>query len=376
MKTNLKNLFAISLAVSALCLSYSAFSQGALTPPGAPAPTMKSLDQIEPRMPISFLPTNITVAGSYYVTTNLTGVSGQNGISINTSDVTIDLNGFTLSGVAGSGSGVYVTDIYTNIVVRNGTLKSWDYRGLDAEASYNSQFLQLRVSDNGDDGIAAGINSVVNQCTAVNNLLDGIYASDGSAIQSCTATDNGGFGIDANAGSMISGCTSVYNAGGISASTGGTISLSSARLNGGDGFEGYQATIVDCTAQANSGRGILAADGSSVSRCTARINSQDGIWVGTGCRITENNCQFNGYNGAGDGIHVFGSENRIEANHVVSNGYGISAIGTNNVVIKNSAQLNGTNYFFFIPQMIGPIVKLTDSVGIITNSNPWANFSN
>jgi hypothetical protein len=28
-------------------------AQGSLTPPGAPAPTMKSLDQVEPRTPIS-----------------------------------------------------------------------------------------------------------------------------------------------------------------------------------------------------------------------------------------------------------------------------------------------------------------------------------
>jgi len=42
-----------------------AFAQGSLTPPGAPAPTMKSLDQIEPRTPISSLPFTISSSGSY-----------------------------------------------------------------------------------------------------------------------------------------------------------------------------------------------------------------------------------------------------------------------------------------------------------------------
>jgi hypothetical protein len=48
------------------------FAQGSLTSPGAPAPTMKTLAQIEPRTPISSAPFTISVPGSYYLTTNLT----------------------------------------------------------------------------------------------------------------------------------------------------------------------------------------------------------------------------------------------------------------------------------------------------------------
>ena len=46
----------------------TAFPQGSLTPPGAPAPTMKSLDQIEARTPISSAPFTINASGSYYLT--------------------------------------------------------------------------------------------------------------------------------------------------------------------------------------------------------------------------------------------------------------------------------------------------------------------
>jgi hypothetical protein len=50
----------------------SALGQGVLTPPGSPAPTMKTLSQVEPRTPISSVPYTITESGSYDLTTNLT----------------------------------------------------------------------------------------------------------------------------------------------------------------------------------------------------------------------------------------------------------------------------------------------------------------
>src|SRR6188768_715136 len=76
------------------------FAQGSLTPPaGAPAPVMKSLDQIEARTPISSAPFTITAPGSYYLIGNLS-VSSGNAIVIATNDVTLDLNGFTISSTA------------------------------------------------------------------------------------------------------------------------------------------------------------------------------------------------------------------------------------------------------------------------------------
>ena len=72
-----------------------AFS-GPLDPPGAPAPTMKTLQQVEPRTPISSIPFTITTPGSYYVTSDL-ATTGTLGIRIDTNDVTLDLSGFTLS---------------------------------------------------------------------------------------------------------------------------------------------------------------------------------------------------------------------------------------------------------------------------------------
>src|SRR4026209_1221415 len=104
-----------------------AFAQGALAPPGAPAPTMKTLAQIEPRTPISSVPFIIINSGSYYLTTNLIGASGH-GIVISNSDVTVDLRGFVLRG--GAGNGIIAPAICSNVWIRNGTVRDWGLSGV------------------------------------------------------------------------------------------------------------------------------------------------------------------------------------------------------------------------------------------------------
>ena len=110
----------IQLAALALVLSTlnsqlsTAFGQGALTPPGAPAPTMRSLDQIYDRTDARTALTNseavtISQPGSYYLTTNITVRSGD-AITIATNGVTLDLNGFTISS---TGTGLYAQNANT-----------------------------------------------------------------------------------------------------------------------------------------------------------------------------------------------------------------------------------------------------------------------
>src|SRR5438093_13648705 len=89
----------------------SAFAQGSLTPPGAPGPTMKSLDQLdaklEKRTPISSAPFNITNSGSYYLTTNLNVAAGD-AIAISVNGVTLDLNGFTIASTEATPTGTAI----------------------------------------------------------------------------------------------------------------------------------------------------------------------------------------------------------------------------------------------------------------------------
>ncbi len=96
----MKTYFILSLLLSASAAEL--FAQGPLTPPGAPAPTMTTLDQVEPRITVNATNTpgdadslyKITQPGSYYLSGNLTGVSSKIGIEIATNNVTLDLMGF------------------------------------------------------------------------------------------------------------------------------------------------------------------------------------------------------------------------------------------------------------------------------------------
>ena len=301
MKTNrtLKCIGVVALMLPTLNAQLSTVSaQGSLTPPGAPGPTMKTLTQVEPRTPISSLPFFITNAGSYYVTTNLTG---QPGITVMASGVTIDLMGFEL--VGGGGSGVGIAPNQTNVCVRNGTLRNWSGNGVSADSAFGCRFEGLQLVGNRNlAGISVGRSCLVVHCAAVNN------------------NDTG---IEARSGSLISHCVVWNNRVGISVALGGRVS--------------------DCTSVSNTFAGIFATLGSTVSDCTVSANVGDGIYVVNGCRIAGNHCYANGTitNGSA-GIRVTGQENVIEDNALIVNqrGIWIEAVNGRNLVVRNVARNN------------------------------------
>ena len=295
MKT--RSLFPAALTLTGLTLINfnsqisTASAQGSLTPPGPPAPAMLTLNQIEPRTPLDAVHTPgnssteflINQPGSYYFTTNLVGVAGESGIYIITNNVTLDLKGFSLTGPSTAYSGIYISSVATNVVIRNGIISGF------------------------------------------NPLYLGIYSYGNNVL-----FEN----------------LSIYGAG----------------------------TGIQCS-----------GDGGVVKNCLLSHNAGDGLYVGgpnyliVGNQLVENNTMNTS---TGAAISITTANNRIDDNFVTGNGpagYGIlvgnSASITNNIVIRNTVFGNGAkDYSFSTSQIVGPLITNTVS-GVITNSNPWANFA-
>jgi hypothetical protein len=372
----------------------SVLAQGSLTPPGAPAPTMRSLAQIEPRTPISSLPYTITEPGSYYVTTNLTGVSGSDGITIIflpvIENVTVDLNGFTLTGVPGSHNGIHAAALNAghNYVFRNGTLRNWGMDGINASGAINSRFEGLQLYGNTNIGLEAGANCVVSDCVAYSNTVAGISVLSGGGISHCVAANNGigiqaldgcvvadctvsgssSDGINVGNGTIIRSCTSCQNGfHGITTDTGCTVKDCAVYINASAGINaGNYCAVDDCTVSSNTSYGIVIANNCTVRDCTA-CNCTNGIVdFGNNCQIVGNACTGNGT----FGIQILGSQNRIDNNSVGNNGsFGIldESQNSSNSITRNSSP--GVGY--------GNTSGNNDYAPIgtpNTATSPWENF--
>src|SRR5450432_1854521 len=116
--------------------SVSAFPQGSLTPPGAPTPTMKSLDQVQPRtlIPGGTVAYTISSEGSYYLSGNLVVASGPGAIIVASNNVTIDLQGFELVG-SGAGAGIFLNGGVSNVTIRNGTIRNFAGDGINGQGN-------------------------------------------------------------------------------------------------------------------------------------------------------------------------------------------------------------------------------------------------
>lgn len=338
----------------------TAHAQGALTPPaGAPAPVMKSLDQIEARTPVNTLAGDatashiITLPGSYYLTSAINGNSGKTGIRIEADNVTLDLNGYTLEAVGGSLVGIQINLSAGQVNIRNGQLRFWPNGGIISTQAVNCQIENIAVRSVGGPGIQVAGASTIRRAQVNGAVGCGISAIGGIVSDSCvenvTATQAGVYvyGIYAEVGSVF-GCNvkGITGNGGWATGIGTGIAKDCSVdyvTNPSGGAAGFSATVF----QTNK----TAVVTGSADNCRARSISGSGTvngitYFGTirGCSVAD--VSTTSYSGLAYGINGPQVTDSSVIN-VKGPGYyvhGIAGLNINNCQVQNISNSSTNNH--------------------------------
>ena len=199
---------------------------------------------------ITSLPYDITVPGAYELQSNLT-VNGSDAIDVLASDVTINLNGFTITQTAvGADSGVFAPNAI-NLTVLNGTFSGFEY-GLYVNSQTVAQDLQLYnmrvgVYINGDNCQVMGC-VMVGTGPAANGF--GVYVNGSGVLVKDNQVTQFNTGIGSNS---VSG--SAFNHNYVAGSTTGL------QLNSNDCYQGN--VVTNCTTLFVGGISVGTENGGS-----------------------------------------------------------------------------------------------------------------
>jgi parallel beta-helix repeat protein len=313
-----------------LTLTSTLYPQGSLTPPGAPAPTMKTLQQVEPRIDISTVPGHptiperiheITVEGSYYLTEDLVTNSDVIVINVAVSNVTIDLNGFTIRQTgAQKATAIRLNPYVDQVVIKNGIINGFSNGILADFTNENCRVedmhitnvswgcsvgprsivsnCQLSGSGTTNRGISVNEASIVKNCTVVGFQNYGVYSTSGCTITNVTVRGCGG-GIYTGQGTLVSGC-SIYQ-------------TSNAALYGIYGTA--WSTIRDCRLLSCAYKGIYVSSDSLIDGCIVYNSTDTGISTGVNSQVLNSTVSNAGGNLGG----IYARDNSIIENCIAKN---------------------------------------------------------
>ncbi|MBL0869627.1 MAG: right-handed parallel beta-helix repeat-containing protein [Phycisphaerales bacterium] len=348
---------------------------GPLSPPVGPVTsTSKPIGEIEPRIAINSTNTpgdndatpsvfKITQPGSYYLSSSFSVPNATRGIEVAANNVTIDLNGFTITGLAGSINAIAALGGTENVSVINGTVQSLGNVSISLSAVSFGRIENLLVQNGSGDGIRTGPGFIFRNCTAKNNAGYGYFLSSYTSIDSCSAIGNGIDGFNTGLSCSLRNCI--------------------AHLNTGAGITGASRSIVtSCTANQN-GQGITVSSFSLITNCNSTNNNSIGFGISSNSSILNCNASSNGVTSVAAGILVTGSNVRVEGNNSVGSDTGFEVTGISNIIIRNTASGNTTAWNIVAGNAIGPIVATSASAAVngstgassLNTTDPNANFS-
>lgn len=388
-----------ALAVIVPCLAIAAVSiAGNLNPPaGVIAPTMKPLNDVEPRVAINATNTpgdsdsvfKISTPGSYYLTAGFTVPPTMAGIEIASSHVTIDLNGCTITGITTLAAVQVSLAGRKNITIRNGHIGLCG-EGIDLTSDDGGTITaggtieNIDVTGTSGVGITAGDTFNIRGCTMADNASAGLLCADSCVITECVARNNSGAGFSTGADCVLSRCVSSLNTlYGFQLPSGVIADHCEASSNTSIGFLATtNCSLSQCSAISNTNIGISAANNARVTDCLASFNQSDGILVSQNCLVSRNLCYLNGFSGTGAGIRVIGDDCRVEDNNCTKNDWGVNVTSSGNFIIRNICSGNTTNWEIVAGNRC--LVVLSSSGGAISgnaggaspgSTDPNANFT-
>ena len=328
---------------------------GPLDPPGPPSPS----DSVKlPGTPISSLPFVISQPGNYYVTRNLSMGAAGDGITIQASNVTVDLMGFelspgpSLSAAFSEGAG---SPARTGWVIRNGTVRDWPFNAIYAPSVASSVFEDLLIIASSGalsvPALRAGSDSTVHAVRFRTNPANGaIDLGENARVSDClieTTAASVLTGLIAGPHSSITACTVIgYNSG---------------------IYAGANTAVSDCVLKGQFFAAVTVDVGSSVSGCTIEpVAGGRGILsINGSSTIARNTVRCVG--GTTTAIETGGND-WVDGNSIFDCTYGIDGFYASNAVTRNRCRNATACIIDGAVDDIGPLGAASSA------TNPWSNI--
>jgi hypothetical protein len=162
-------------------------------------------------------PVTLTLPGAYELASNLMVDAGKDGISVTTADVSLDLNGFTISGGRAGGAANGVHGVYTlgdRFSIKNGTITGFRFAGVMAPDRSHLMIDKMRIVHGGYIGIEAERSNMVTVTNSMiaSNAFNGLRCALTCHVEGNIVAENRNTGIVIGTGTVLGNTLSANTA--------------------------------------------------------------------------------------------------------------------------------------------------------------------
>ena len=193
-------------------------------------------------------PVTLSLPGAYRLETNLTVPANQNGISITSHFVDIDMNGFLLNGANSAGVSVANIGVISQrgiSTIHDGTIVNFKFDGIRLTGALVNSWVvkDMQIVGNGGrgiDGTTSHYSRFLNNAILVNGGV-GIRCAEYCHVEGNNISDNGSYGVLISSGTVLGNTIFSNGSSGVSDSQGdedtGIGNNTIARNSSGGGFQ-------------------------------------------------------------------------------------------------------------------------------------------